>query len=341
MKSLLIVSVTGMGDSLWATPAIRSIKKTFPDVSIDLLINEPWIPLFENNPNVNAVFSYQKKWYLQWKTIFKLRGRKFDYVLVFHANKDFARVQRYIDYGEIWGLQNFSWIPVDCQVLIDGPVHAIQKRLQLVDKIGGKADGSHMDLILGEEAKKEGLCFLEKIGFVQNEYVYVNVGASSNIRRWPSERFMGIIERFLDETSFNIVLGAGPTEGDWVDFLVKKFNTRRVISTRKLSLAADAFIIGQSLLTITSDTGPMHLAFAQRVPTIALFGATHPDYSGPPNPKDKNCFLILSQDYQGHLKFNQNDRPNPFLAITEEMVWEKVKLALDYVKKNFDGNHRS
>jgi len=334
MKSLLIVSVTGMGDSLWATPAIRALKKTFPDVSIDFLTNEPWIPLFENNPNINAVFSYQKKWYLQWKTILKLRSFKFDNILVFHANKDFARVQRYLNYGQIWGLQNFSWIPEDCQVLIDGPVHAIQKRLRLIEKIGAKTDGSYMDLILGEDERKEGLRFLEKIGFVQHEYIYVNVGASSNIRRWPSERFMGIIERFLDETPFNVILGAGPTEGDWVDFLVKKFNTGRVVSTRKLSLAVDAFIIGQSRITITSDTGPMHLAFAQSVPTIALFGATHPSYSGPSNSKDENCFLILSEDYQGHLKFNQNDRPNPFLAITEEMVWEKVGLALDYAEKN-------
>lgn len=339
MKSLLIVSVTGMGDSLWATPAIRALKKTFPNLAINLLTNEPWISLFQHNPNLNAVFSYQKKWYLQWKTILKLRKYKFDYVLVFHANKDFARVQKYISYEQIWGLQNFPWIPAENQELIDGPVHAIQKRLRLIEKIGGKNDDSYMDLILGEEAKNNGIRFLEKIGFEQNKYSYVNVGASSNIRRWPSERFMGIIERFLNETSFNVVLGAGPTEGDWVEFLVKKFNTKRVVSTRNLSLTVDAFIIGQSRLTISSDTGPMHLAFAQRVPTIALFGATHPDYSGPPNPKDENCFLILSPDYQGHLTFGQDNQVNAFLAITEEMVWEKVQLALDYANKISNKNN--
>ena len=37
MKSLLIVSVTGMGDSLWATPAVRALKKTFPDLEINLI----------------------------------------------------------------------------------------------------------------------------------------------------------------------------------------------------------------------------------------------------------------------------------------------------------------
>ena len=296
MKSLLIVSVTGMGDSLWATPAIRALKKTFPDLSINLLTSKPWISLFQNNPNLDAVFGYEKQWYLQWKTILRLTSIKFDCVLVFHANKDFSRVQKFINYERILGIQNFPWIPNENKVIIDGSVHAIKKRLRLIEKLGCRADGYHMDLILGEEAEINGFRFLEEIGFKKNEYVYVNVGASSSIRRWPSERFMGIIKRFLDKMFLNVVLGAGPMEGEWVELLVKKINSKRVASTRNLSLAADAFVIGQSRLTITSDTGPMHLAFAQRVPTVALFGATNPNYSGPPISKSDNCFLIFSQE---------------------------------------------
>jgi ADP-heptose:LPS heptosyltransferase len=334
MKSLLVVSVTGMGDSLWATPAIRALKKTFPEVEINLLTNKLWVSLFENNVYLNRIFSYQPEWYQQWKTIFNLRGCKFDHMLVLHANKNFVRIQKYIDYKQVWGIQNFPWIPASHQVLNDGQVHAIQKRLRLIEEIGGKPDDSYLDLFLGEEIKREGIRFLEKKGFASNEYVYVNVGASSANKRWPDKRFSGIIERLLDETPFNVVVGVGPKEGDWVDFLVKKFNTKRVISTRKLPISIVAFIIGQSRLTITSDTGPMHLAFAQHVPTVALFGVTHPDYCGPPNPKSENCFLILSQEYQGHLEFPQKNHPNAFFAITEEMVWEKVIQAFDYAEKN-------
>ena len=49
MKNLLIISTTGMGDTLWGTPAIRSIKKKFPLVGIDLLVNPQWKPLFKEN----------------------------------------------------------------------------------------------------------------------------------------------------------------------------------------------------------------------------------------------------------------------------------------------------
>jgi ADP-heptose:LPS heptosyltransferase len=36
-----------MGDTLWGTPAIRAVKKKFPQVSIDLLIQPQWIALFK------------------------------------------------------------------------------------------------------------------------------------------------------------------------------------------------------------------------------------------------------------------------------------------------------
>ena len=45
MKKILIISTTGMGDTLWGTPAIRAFKKKFPQGSIDLLIQPQLVSL--------------------------------------------------------------------------------------------------------------------------------------------------------------------------------------------------------------------------------------------------------------------------------------------------------
>ena len=50
MEKVLIVSSTGMGDCLWGTPGIRALKKTFPEMEIDLIVNPTWKSLFEFNP---------------------------------------------------------------------------------------------------------------------------------------------------------------------------------------------------------------------------------------------------------------------------------------------------
>ena len=44
---VLLVSTTGMGDCLWGTPGIRALKKTFPEIEIDLVVNKSWKSLFD------------------------------------------------------------------------------------------------------------------------------------------------------------------------------------------------------------------------------------------------------------------------------------------------------
>ena len=55
---VLLVSTTGMGDCLWGTPGIRALKKTFPEIEIDLVVNKSWKSLFDFNPYLNSIFEY-------------------------------------------------------------------------------------------------------------------------------------------------------------------------------------------------------------------------------------------------------------------------------------------
>ena len=71
MKRFLVVSTTGMGDSLWGTPALRALKKSFPDANVHFLVNSHWKELFVGNPNIDRIFTYSPKWFNQpligWK----------------------------------------------------------------------------------------------------------------------------------------------------------------------------------------------------------------------------------------------------------------------------------
>tara|TARA_B100001013_G_scaffold111858_1_gene64227 strand:+ start:1215 stop:1376 length:162 start_codon:yes stop_codon:yes gene_type:complete len=52
-----------MCDTLWGTPAIHAVKKKFPQVSIDLLIQPQWIALFKESKNIRNSIPYHPKWY--------------------------------------------------------------------------------------------------------------------------------------------------------------------------------------------------------------------------------------------------------------------------------------
>lgn len=62
-RSLAIVRDGGLGDMLLLTPTLRMLKEYYPHVAIHLFTKPPYIPLFEHNEHVDAIYplsQYQK-----------------------------------------------------------------------------------------------------------------------------------------------------------------------------------------------------------------------------------------------------------------------------------------
>ena len=55
-ESFLIVSTTGLGDTLWGTPAIRSLRTSYPDASITVLTSPIGAQVLEHNPHIDEMF---------------------------------------------------------------------------------------------------------------------------------------------------------------------------------------------------------------------------------------------------------------------------------------------
>ena len=54
---ILVISLAGIGDTLFATPLIHELRANFPDATIDVLTKEAGArDLLESNPHVNRVF---------------------------------------------------------------------------------------------------------------------------------------------------------------------------------------------------------------------------------------------------------------------------------------------
>lgn len=101
-------------------------------------------------------------------------------------------------------------------------------------------------------------------------------------RRWPLEYFAAVIETLLNTVpSLFVVLTGAPTEYDYVSrlqSLLIPYGQRVVNLAGKLSLGGMLALIEQADCVLTNDSGPMHLAFALRTPTVALFGPVHPQH---------------------------------------------------------------
>jgi len=327
VKNILIISTTGMGDCLWGTPGVRALKKSFPNAGIDLLIRPEWEGIYFDNPHIRTVISYSPQWYHQLALLPRLMGMRYDQVLIFHANKDIRRLLPRLRYARILAHQNLPGL-LDEQILkFSQTTHPILRRMALLEKTGVESDGVQMDIFLNDKDNAEVISFLEQNQMKSKEFVYLNVGASLPHKRWPSDRMTSLAKLILENTSLGIIFGGGPEDAQTIEEIENQINKERVTHAHHRSLRANCALIDQARLMITTDTGPMHIAFATKVPTIALFGPTHPSNSGPCQIDPQLC-QVLQSTAMDTLDHAPTDQSNFFDSITVEMVWEKVNQLL-------------
>lgn len=324
MQKILIVSATGMGDCLWGTPGIRAIKKTFPDAEISLLVNSMWSSLFEGNPYINEILDYHSEWYLQPVLGIKLIKKHFDVIFIFHANKNLKRMLPWFRSSPIWCHQNFLWVPESNRVRIEGDIHAIQRRFVMLEKFGVKPEGSHMEIFFDPLTLKKSEQILQSPGFNSREYVYLNLGAAVESRRWMADRFIELAKKILNATSWSVVLGGGPKEKSCALDILRNLNVSRLMEVCGQPIKINASVISKAKLMVTSDTGPMHIGFATKTPIVALFGTISPVGSGPYKIPAHLC-RVITMDPEQNVAREQNVNKFNFKAITVNIVWKEVE----------------
>jgi ADP-heptose:LPS heptosyltransferase len=112
--------------------------------------------------------------------------------------------------------------------------------------------------------------------------VVVHPGADAPARRWPAERFAELARRLRAEGHRVLVTG-GPGE----DALVQAVAARAGLPDEDvlrggLPFAALSALVAHAALVVSGDTGLAHLAVAHATPSVTLFGPVSPRLWGPP-----------------------------------------------------------
>ena len=73
IKTILVMSNTAIGDTLFSTPALRLIKERYPNKKVIGLLNPKNSLLFDNNPYIDILILYSGKWLHFLRAMFQLR----------------------------------------------------------------------------------------------------------------------------------------------------------------------------------------------------------------------------------------------------------------------------
>jgi ADP-heptose:LPS heptosyltransferase len=282
-KHFLVVSTTGIGDTLMGTPALRALRESFPESRIHLLVNSRRKDLVAGNPHVDRILEYRNNSLFRALLFFKVLPFYYDTVLVFHANEDIWNVLRLIRYGVCYNRQNFRREERRVFPLNSLPGHSILKRMALVEKAGGKPSTDYRyEYSVSPGEMKWATQQLAKGGISpQDRLVGIQLGAADSFKRWAVESFAEVARYLKARHGVKIYLNASPEETGLVNKFLSLFGRDGVFQIPRKSISQSGALIQRCSLFITPDTGPMHMAVGLKVPLLGLFCPTGVEATGP------------------------------------------------------------
>jgi heptosyltransferase-2 len=126
-----------------------------------------------------------------------------------------------------------------------------------------------------------------------SKLVVLNPAGAFETRHWPIENYIAFAELWLKKEPVQFLLIGLKLLNSRTAILKERLG-RRVIDLAGLTTSLEAFVlVKQTKLILTEDSGLMHMAWVQGVPTLALFGSTRSDWS---SPLGENSACLNSSD---------------------------------------------
>lgn len=100
-------------------------------------------------------------------------------------------------------------------------------------------------------------------------------GANRADKRWPAERFARVADDLSSRHGLKSVVAGAPGERDLVREVIAAMSGEAINAAGgDMGLGGLKAIASRSVLAITNDTGPRHIAAAMQTPVVSLFGPT-------------------------------------------------------------------
>ena len=267
---ILIVLPNWLGDAVMATPAIELLSKYYPSARFTFVGSYVSIEALKHHPKCErAVVDETKKASSRLLATYKLAKElgEFHLAITFRNQLHSSLLLRFTN--TVLCLAKSSWhsrLLLSHTPKISSNQHLVEQYSELAMVNTDAFDGEIQALKLYIEAKT-----------FSKPTLGINAGATyGSAKRWYPEKFAAVGAAFSHK--YDIIIFGGPNEveisKEIEDYLlslgVKNF-TNLAGKTTIEELCAN--IAGCSLF-VTNDSGPMHVAAAYQVPTVAIFGPT-------------------------------------------------------------------
>ena len=265
--------MSSIGDIILATSFLDSVKKKYPNSSIDFLIKKEFSPLLQNHPQINNVIELDKSEGLKgfinlgkhlmhqgYYKVFDIHNVFRSKILSFFFKRKIffqikkPRLKRFMLFNLKLNFfkKDFSHIKMYHSILED--IHSFPRT----------------SLYVSSDEINRAKSFLKKEG-VDQEFICIVPGAAWKQKQLPVDKYNELIDTLNKKFAFKIVL-LGSKNDTICDEIKKDINIVNLKDKTSLRMAMSILTISEH--TFGSDTGLLHASEALNTPVSMILGPT-------------------------------------------------------------------
>ncbi|MBS1776685.1 MAG: glycosyltransferase family 9 protein [Bacteroidetes bacterium] len=303
-RKIAVCKFKGMGSIVQATPLLQSLKKQYPDARISFISTPTNEAMLQNIPIVDEVIilndrSIGQLFFDFIPFILKVFRRNFDVYIDLEVYSNFGSIVSALSnaknrFGYYQKESNYKLGIYTHMMYYNNAVPIYQTYLQWTRLLGCKnitttlypINSTYTTIKIDQEIYP----------LTEKKYFVINPNASDLRieRRWPAASFTELITKLTQcYTDTDLILIGSKAERDYVASITPSFSPSIKNIAGLTSISELIAVMQHATLVITNDTGPMHLAFALKKKTLALFGPCAPDQYG----NHENAQIIYKNVY--------------------------------------------
>jgi len=341
---ILIVALSGIGDALMFTPALKLLRAKLPDAQIDVLVMIKGAQdILINNPNINNVYHFdflQERIIKSLKYILSLRGKYDTSINVYPSNRKEYNIISYLvgaknraavkylrkDFSNLGFLNSI-------RITENDSVHNVQTNIKLVEKLLNKKfdEEPTLELFIAKKNDIQAQKFFSENNILKDDLVIGFHPGCATLknhikRRWEPEKFSELGKKLIDDHSAKILIFGGPDEDELKNSVKIKIDSKDAFVVNTYGILQSAAIMKRCNVFVTNDSSQMHIAAAMQLKVVAIIGPTNPHYIHP--WKTEHKIVTLNLDCAPCFFYS----PRPLICIRDDVQFKCIKeLTVDMV----------
>ena len=305
MKILFICSNL-IGDTILSSGVINYFVDQNKDAKLTFVVGQTAAPLLKNYKNIENIIVFQKrKFNLHWFEIFQNTFKtKWDIVIDFRSSA-------------------ISYLSRNNKKYIFKKHQNIHHIDQLNSSFGFNC--SNLYIPISDDEKNKANNDLDK-SFI---HIVIFPGGNWSPKVWSSDNFNVIMKLLLNKYSNIkfILVGSLEEKNKFYNKLIKGIKEELIIDLFGYNLTLTSAYMQKSNIFIGNDSGLMHLAVANKLRVISLFGPTNDKIYGPYGSDDIVIRTEESLDHFHSLKIDENK--SYMNSIKPEIVLQTCEKIID------------